>query len=85
MPVSFRVSGWQGNGRYNLTVRIEHDREYYAIPEDQSIPCFSVCELLMNIVKHAHVDEAEVHLSQEDDRWFRIDVIDRGGWYSGSD
>jgi PAS domain S-box-containing protein len=72
--------------RYNLTVRIEHDREYYAIPEDQSILLFQcVRELLMNIVKHAHVDEAEVHLSQEDDRWFRIDVIDRGGWYSGSD
>jgi len=65
--------------QYRLSVRVDVQHGMsVTLPEDQSVLIFqSIRELLINVAKHARVDQAEVRMEQRDGRLV-IAVIDEG-------
>jgi CheY-like chemotaxis protein/anti-sigma regulatory factor (Ser/Thr protein kinase) len=60
-----------------VDVRLSDDR--VQLPDDQSVLLFqSVCELLINVAKHAGTDRATVSLKVDPDQRLRIEVEDHG-------
>jgi PAS domain S-box-containing protein len=65
--------------QYQLTVQVEvQAATTVTLPEDQSVLIFqSIRELLINVAKHARVDQATVRMEQRDGRLV-IAVVDEG-------
>ncbi len=71
--------GDQMQRRYGLTTAVEADRQ--AEPADESVRVLlfqAVQELLFNVVKHAHVDRAQVTMTKTVNHETRIEVFDAG-------
>lgn len=65
--------------QHGLTVAVRPAAEALSLPEDQAILLFqSVRELLYNVVKHAHTNEATVSMAVTPNSELRIAVEDRG-------
>ena len=63
--------------RLSVQVDVQHGMSV-TLPEDQSVLIFqSIRELLINVAKHARVDQAAVRMEQRDGR-LAIAVIDEG-------
>ena len=68
---------------HGLTVNVETDRDYIALPEDHAVLLYqSVRELLFNILKHAGVNQAVVTVSVVPTMDLQIGVTDRGNGFS---
>jgi signal transduction histidine kinase len=68
----------QMNRLYDLRVDLKMAQDYQLTSEDLRVLIFQlVRELLFNVVKHAHTDEAQVEMCVEGDR-FVVRVEDRG-------
>ena len=66
-----------------LTVNVETDRDYIALPENHAVLLYqSVRELLFNILKHAGVTQAVVTVSVVPTMNLQIAVTDRGNGFS---
>lgn len=71
--------------QHNLTVTIEDDKQPKPLDgELQTVLLQSIKELLLNVVKHAGVDEAKVVISRNDNH-IEIDVIDDGEGFELTD
>ncbi|HEU4682949.1 MAG TPA: response regulator [Nitrospira sp.] len=82
LPAALKWLGDQMAQQYRLTVSVECDELPAPLPEDRSVLVYqSIRELLMNVSKHARVDQASVRMSVADDR-LRVTVRDDG---AGSD
>ena len=66
----------------NLEVVLDLQREISPLPEDQAVLLFqSVRELLINVSKHGHTQQAKVTVSEEEGL-LRIVVTDRGAGFN---
>lgn len=64
--------------RYGLTVRIEDDAQDVQLAERMALLLFrSVRELLINVAKHAHTDQAILSL-RKSNNYLRIEIEDQG-------
>ncbi|MEX2362235.1 MAG: PAS domain-containing protein, partial [Balneolaceae bacterium] len=80
---------WLANMRHmkGLTIEIHAENEIPKLSQSLKVLLFQeVKELLINVLKHAHVDKAEVRLSS-DEKNISIEVIDEGRGFdmSGDD
>jgi ligand-binding sensor domain-containing protein/signal transduction histidine kinase len=67
------------NEKHGLRVRLNAEEDLTAAAEDVSVLLFeSVRELLFNVVKHAKVRSASVHLERLEGQMLRISVRDQG-------
>ena len=68
--------------QHGLTVNVRPASEALALPEDQAILLFqSVRELLSNVLKHAHTDEATVSLTITPNGKLQVTVEDKGNGF----
>jgi CheY-like chemotaxis protein/anti-sigma regulatory factor (Ser/Thr protein kinase) len=68
--------------QHGLTVNVRPASEALALPEDQAILLFqSVRELLSNVLKHAHTDEATVSLTITPNGDLQVTVEDKGNGF----
>jgi signal transduction histidine kinase/ActR/RegA family two-component response regulator len=66
-----------------LTVNVETEREYVALPENHAVLLYqSVRELLFNVLKHAGVNQAAVVIKVVPEMMLHITVSDRGKGFS---
>ena len=71
--------------QHGLTVEIQPAAEALSLPEAQAILLFqSVRELLSNVLKHAHTDEATVSLTITPNSELHVTVEDRGNGFDAA-
>jgi signal transduction histidine kinase len=71
--------------QHGLRVEVQPGAETLYLPEDQAILLFqSVRELLYNVLKHAHTDEATVSLSITPNSELHITVEDKGAGFDAA-
>ncbi|HEU5408412.1 MAG TPA: sensor histidine kinase [Nitrospira sp.] len=71
--------------QHGLTVEVQPAAEALSLPEDQAILLFqSVRELLSNVLKHAHTDEAMVSLTITPNSELHVTVEDRGNGFDAA-
>jgi len=79
LPAALKWLADQMRQQYRLSVHVEVQSGLSVpLPEDQAVLIFqSIRELLINVAKHARVDQAEVRMEQREGRLI-ISVIDEG-------
>jgi signal transduction histidine kinase len=71
--------------RHGLTVQVRGEGKVCPAAKDVSILLYqSVRELLFNVVKHAGVKMAELHMECRDGQWLRIVVADQGAGFDAA-
>jgi len=86
LATSLEWLGQHVEERYGLGVALEADPRIEIPAEDLRLLLFqAVRELLFNVVKHAHVERAEVRLTRPDDEHVQIVVQDEGAGFDAAE